>query len=194
MSNTVQRRGLSLSDLQAVHELRQAEWCPDQQPDLSFRGNELAGEVGEACNVIKKLERERHGWRGSRASMEDLKAEVADVIHCATLVAITAGFDLERAVISKFNETSQKNELRAKISTRPLHPVDVSDLDEDDIVEAYEKLNKLDNSDLYHVGQAYRRMAEGNLDEAMEILSRHFDLAPPHHERAIADLLTGKRN
>ncbi|MFK0338746.1 hypothetical protein ACIQT7_15875 [Agrobacterium deltaense] len=72
--------------------------------------------------------------------------------------------------------------------------VEIGDLDEDDIVTAYDKLNKLDNDDLYHVGQAYRRMAEGNLDEAMEILSRHFDLAPPSHERAIADLLTGKRN
>lgn len=72
--------------------------------------------------------------------------------------------------------------------------VEIGDLDEDDIIDAYDKLNKLDDSDLYHVGQAYRRMAEGNLDEAMEILSRHFDLAPPHHERAIADLLTGKRN
>lgn len=57
--------------------------------------------------------------------------------------------------------------------------VEIGDLDEDDIIDAYDKLNKLDNSDLYHVGQAYRRMAEGNVDEAMEILSRHFDLAPP---------------
>lgn len=72
--------------------------------------------------------------------------------------------------------------------------VEIGDLDEDDIVEAHENLNKLDNDDLYHVGQAYRRMAEGNVDEAMEILSRHFELAPPSHERAIADLLTGKRS
>ena len=72
--------------------------------------------------------------------------------------------------------------------------VEIGDLDEGDIIVAYDKLNKLDNSDLYHIGEAYRRMAEGDLDEAMEILSRHFDLAPPSHERAIADLLTGKRN
>ncbi|MFK0336817.1 hypothetical protein ACIQT7_06110 [Agrobacterium deltaense] len=72
--------------------------------------------------------------------------------------------------------------------------VDIGDLDEDDIVDAYDKLNKLDNSDLYHIGQAYRRLAEGDVNEAMEILSRNFDLAPPSHERAIADLLTGKRN
>ncbi|MGV2049048.1 hypothetical protein ACQZ48_03075 [Agrobacterium sp. 22-209-1] len=72
--------------------------------------------------------------------------------------------------------------------------VEIGDLDEDDIIDAYDQMHKLDDSDLYHVGEAYRRMAEGNIDEAMEILSRHFDLAPPSHERGIADLLTGKRN
>lgn len=59
-------RVLTLADLQRAHIERQEEWCPDQKPDLSFRGNELGGECGEAQNVIKKLERERHGWRGSR--------------------------------------------------------------------------------------------------------------------------------
>ncbi|WP_197433309.1 MazG-like family protein [Agrobacterium vitis] len=102
---------ITLSALQAVHAARQEEWCPDQKPDLSFRGNELAGEVGEACNIIKKLERERHGWRGSRATIKDLEEELADVIHCACLVAITAGIDLERAAVAKFNATSEKNGL-----------------------------------------------------------------------------------
>jgi len=96
--------------LRAANEARQADWCPDpaQQPDLSFRGNELAGEVGEACNVIKKLERERHGWRGSRDTKEHLGEELADVIICANLIAITAGIDLDAAVEAKFNATSEK--------------------------------------------------------------------------------------
>lgn len=102
---------MKLSDLQAAHERRQEEWCPDQKPDLSFRGNEMAGEVGEACNVIKKLERERHGWRGSRSSTEELADELADVVHTAILVAITAGIDLEPRVVAKFNATSEKNGL-----------------------------------------------------------------------------------
>lgn len=102
---------LSISELQRVHVDRQEEWCPDQKPDLSFRGNELGGECGEAQNVIKKLERERHGWRGSRDTVEHLGEELADVIHCAVLCAITAGIDLEPAVIAKFNSTSEKNGL-----------------------------------------------------------------------------------
>ncbi len=109
--------GLSIADLQRAHVERQEEWCPDQKPDLSFRGNELGGECGEAQNVIKKLERERHGWRGSRDTVEHLAEELGDVIHCAVLCAITAGIDLEPAVISKFNGTSEKNGLSTFLAT-----------------------------------------------------------------------------
>lgn len=55
----------------------------------------------------------------------------------------------------------------------------IGDLDEDDIIAAYDKLNKLDDSDMYHVELAYRRMAEGDIADAMDILFRHFDFAPP---------------
>lgn len=107
--------GLSIAELQRAHVERQEEWCPDQKPDLSFRGNELGGECGEAQNVIKKLERERHGWRGSRDTVEHLAEELGDVIHCAVLCAITAGIDLEPAVIAKFNSTSEKNGLATRL-------------------------------------------------------------------------------
>lgn len=107
---------LTLRALQSAHIARQEEWCPDQKPDLSFRGNEMAGEVGEACNVIKKMERERHGWRGSRATKEQLASELADVVHTAVLCAITAGIDIEPAVIDKFNSTSEKNGLSTRLS------------------------------------------------------------------------------
>lgn len=108
---------LSIRSLQKAHVDRQEEWCPDQKPDLSFRGNEMAGEVGEACNVVKKLERERHGWRGSRSTKEKLAEELADVVHCAILTAITAGIDLEPAVIAKFNATSEANGLASRIAS-----------------------------------------------------------------------------
>lgn len=102
---------LTISRLQQAHVERQEEWCPGQKPDLSFRGNEMAGETGEACNVIKKLERERHGWRGSRDTVDHLGQELADVVHTAILCAITAGIDLEPYVREKFNETSVNNGL-----------------------------------------------------------------------------------
>lgn len=127
---------LTVARLQAAHAKRQREWCPDQEPDLSFRGNEMAGETGEACNVIKKLERERHGWRGSRATLSELADELADVVHTAILCAITAGIDLEPAVIAKFNATSEKNGLSARLPEEacpvcngPLEPDDQCSID-----------------------------------------------------------------
>ena len=107
--------GLTIGELQQAHIVRQEEWCPEQKPDLSFRGNEMAGEVGEACNVIKKLERERHGWRGSRATTQELADELADVVHTALLCAITVGIELEPAVRAKFNATSDKNGLTSRL-------------------------------------------------------------------------------
>lgn len=102
-----------MADLKALREAniaRQALWCPDpsQQADMAFRAIELAGEAGEAVNVVKKLERERRGWRGSRATLADLADELADVVICCDLLAMTAGIDLRAAVVRKFNETSAK--------------------------------------------------------------------------------------
>jgi NTP pyrophosphatase (non-canonical NTP hydrolase) len=44
---------------------------------------ELAGESGELANIMKKIERERLGWQGSRATEEQLADELADVVICA---------------------------------------------------------------------------------------------------------------
>jgi NTP pyrophosphatase (non-canonical NTP hydrolase) len=102
--------------LRAANLARQAEWDTDGQITLSYRGNELAGEVGEACNLIKKLERERMGIAGSRASVADLAEELADVIICADLIAMQLGIDLDKAVAEKFNKTSETVGLRTRLA------------------------------------------------------------------------------
>ena|SRR5260370_39740217 len=101
--------------LRAANLTRQAEWDAGNQIDASYRGNELAGEVGEACNVIKKLERERMGIRGSRDTVAHLAEELADVIICTDLIAAAYGIDLDQAVASKFNETSEKVGLKTRM-------------------------------------------------------------------------------
>lgn len=106
---------VSFSTLREANEHRQAEWDKDDRISLAYRGNELAGEVGEACNIMKKLERERLGIRGSRASVADLAAELADVVICADLCAMGEGIDLDAAVAAKFNATSEKVGLRTRI-------------------------------------------------------------------------------
>jgi len=108
---------VSLAALRVANLARQKEWCAtgDSEPDLTFRGVELGGETGEALNVIKKLERERHGWRGSRATKQDLADELADVVICADLAAMAAGIDLAEAVARKFNATSEKVGLATRL-------------------------------------------------------------------------------
>lgn len=66
---------------------RNKEWQGATDLSASFRINELLGEVGELCNVIKKLERERLGIRGSRDTLEHLAEELGDGVICLMLVA-----------------------------------------------------------------------------------------------------------
>lgn len=105
----------ALRKLALVNATRQAEWDRDDRITLAYRGNELAGETGEACNIIKKLERERLGIRGSRATKEQLADELADVIICSSLIANATGIDLWDAVVAKFNKTSEANGLATRL-------------------------------------------------------------------------------
>lgn len=80
----------TFSNLRDANVARQAEWAGEVKLSLAYKGNELAGEVGEACNVIKKLDRELLGIAGSRDTREHLAEELADVIICVDLIAIEA--------------------------------------------------------------------------------------------------------
>lgn len=106
---------MSLDQLRAANTARQIEWANGATLSLSYKGNELAGEVGEACNVIKKLEREQLGMPGSRDSVEHLAEELADVIICVDLIAMDLGIDLMSAVRAKFNATSAKVGLETRL-------------------------------------------------------------------------------
>jgi NTP pyrophosphatase (non-canonical NTP hydrolase) len=76
---------------------------------------ELAGEVGEACNVAKKLERERLGWPGARETFDHLAEELADVIIATDLVAMDFNINLSLWVPHKFNLTSDKVGLKTRL-------------------------------------------------------------------------------
>lgn len=71
-----------------------------------------AGELGEAANIVKKLNRVRDGIPGNADTPEQLRAqladEFADVAIYLDLMAQAAGFDLEAIRDAKFAKTSQK--------------------------------------------------------------------------------------
>lgn len=94
--------------LREANIIRAKEWAGEVDLDLSFAGNELAGEVGEACNIIKKMERQRFGLKTSPGTVEALTEELADVVICVDLIAMKLGIDLTLAVKNKFNKTSEK--------------------------------------------------------------------------------------
>lgn len=82
--------------IREANTVRQHEWDPGNHArDLFWRVNELAGETGELCNVLKKLHRERCGMPGSRATKDDLAEEAADVLICIDLLAIDYGVDAQ---------------------------------------------------------------------------------------------------
>ena len=103
-------------NLRDANYARQQEWDTSGNITLTYRGNELAGEVGEACNIIKKLERERMGIKGSRSTLEELAEELADVVICADLIAMSEGIDLKKAVAKKFNKTSENVGLLTRLN------------------------------------------------------------------------------
>ncbi|GAA5655785.1 hypothetical protein Brsp06_02152 [Brucella sp. NBRC 13694] len=105
------------NNLRAANVARDQEWnTGSERVSMTFRATELAGEVGEACNVIKKLERERIGLVGSRDTKEHLAEELADTVICTDLIAMDAGIDLDAAIAAKFNATSEKNGLSTRLS------------------------------------------------------------------------------
>jgi NTP pyrophosphatase (non-canonical NTP hydrolase) len=70
------------------------------------------GELGEAANKAKKLNRVRDGIPGNAETEEELQAgladEIADTVIYLDLLAQAAGFDLESAIVSKFDRTSER--------------------------------------------------------------------------------------
>lgn len=102
---------LHLNDLREANAQRSIAWM-GQLPgrdEMLFCSNELAGETGEACNAVKKLERARLGVAGGSHDLTNLGEELGDVVICADRLAQAAGLILSDCVRAKFNKTSEKH-------------------------------------------------------------------------------------
>jgi NTP pyrophosphatase (non-canonical NTP hydrolase) len=65
----------------------------------------LAGEVGEAANIIKKIQR---GDLEGDEGRELLAKELADIQTYLSILAFRANINLAKATIDKFNEVSER--------------------------------------------------------------------------------------
>lgn len=83
-----------LEKLRAANIARNAEWeNPNKKFSLVFWTNELGGEIGEAANILKKLDREiNYKAKGSRATIGALTEELGDIIICCDLIGMNENF------------------------------------------------------------------------------------------------------
>jgi|GEM_PF-1579438 len=118
---------LSFSHLRGMNRLRCYRWHPDQGVDswtLNDWATAVAGELGEACNICKKIKRAEDAVVGNKKADSVLKLranladEMADTVIYLDLMAAKAGVNLGQAVTSKFNRKS--NELGFPEKLRPI--------------------------------------------------------------------------
>lgn len=83
-----------------------SDWAPERW------SNAMAGECGEVCNAVKKLNRLEDGTntekdpQTEREAIDLIADELADLIIYADLLAARLGIDLTVAVTQKFNAVS----------------------------------------------------------------------------------------
>ena len=114
-------------DLQKFREInvQRAKYgfkCYDNQP-LTYWTTALAGEVGELCNMIKKIQRVEKGGvdGGSSYTAKDitpdmLKDEIGGIAIYLDLLASLLGISLEEAIIETFNNKSDKQGFAEKVT------------------------------------------------------------------------------
>ncbi len=101
--------------------------CYDNQP-LTYWTTALAGEVGELCNMIKKMQRVEKGGIDSGSSYtakditkEMLKEEIGGIAIYLDLLASLLDISLEEAIIGTFNSKSAKHGFKQFVEPLPAH-------------------------------------------------------------------------
>lgn len=85
---------------------------------LSAWSNACLGELGEAANIIKKIERGDFTLEEARPA---LAKEFADVVTYLDILAARAGVNLGEATIAKFNEVSKRVGSKIRIDADGSH-------------------------------------------------------------------------
>lgn len=123
--------GLSFTELRHVSLQRCNRWHPGGIGEWSLSDwfTATMGELGEAANVAKKLNRIRDGMVGNGDNPEaklraDLADEIADVAIYLDILAASEGIDLGAAIERKFNATSEKVGFPERL---PMFPRTVTD-------------------------------------------------------------------
>ncbi len=112
---------LTFGQLQEANRSRCERWHPGGVADWtgSDWGIAAAGEMGEALNYVKKLNRVRDDFPGNtqteRELLDGLARELADTTIYLDLLAQRYNIDLGYWVTRKFNEVSEKNDFPERL-------------------------------------------------------------------------------
>lgn len=120
-----------LDELKKVNSQRSREGFGMELHDwsLSQWSNAVAGETGELCNIIKKVERGDFHKRPENKSenpefnnayaaaqyREEIGKEAADIVIYLDLLLTREGIDLGAEIVKKFNEVSDRVKCSVKI-------------------------------------------------------------------------------
>ena len=94
------------------HEIK--DWTPTDW------GCALAGEVGELCNVLKKLHRGDYNTEEMEKFKENAGDEIADVLIYLDLLSQRLEINLSEEMVRKFNKDSKKRGLKTFLNRREL--------------------------------------------------------------------------
>ena len=93
----------SLEKLRDLNTQRCEKYFPGCKDwTLADWSNALAGEVGELCNLIKKIR------RGDKIERRAIAEEFADVIIYVDILASQFNLDLDKIIVHKFNKVSKR--------------------------------------------------------------------------------------
>lgn len=110
---------LTFAALREGNLARQAYWGGSDNWTLADWSNAMAGEAGEACNVVKKIRRVELGTTGNKQALEtyhsQLETEIGDVLIYLDLLALKAGVTLDHCVSRAFNEKSAELDMPIRL-------------------------------------------------------------------------------
>ena len=109
---------LTFEEFASTNMSRCIRWHNPQEWTISDWAVAMAGEAGEVCNAVKKLNRvdgelrSPNGYHNNpknrTEAIDEIGKEIADTVIYCDLLAQRLGLNLNELVAKKFNETSEK--------------------------------------------------------------------------------------
>lgn len=126
-------RDVTIREIAHYHRKRNKLWHADSEPwTLADWSNAAAGEMGEVCNVVKKIRRLQTGMKGVQlrnqgtdvnALVDKAKGEIGGVFIYLLSLCDALQIDLTDAIRDEFNQVSSDQGFDVYIPAKPVEIV-----------------------------------------------------------------------